>query len=145
MRTTQSILVSAALFVANAAFAGTVFETVVADHTSDTRHIKAELRANIENPELSRAWITTYYVDSTIQDSDGPLPKAEDISVPGLTYSHSANEIMYKSTVCATRAGSKFVPTGRCEILVSKADLVQDSGFKVKKSPGLKVSFNVKQ
>lgn len=145
MNRTTGLLVSAAMLVSSAAFAGTVFEKDIADNSNNNRHLKVEFKANTENPELGRAWIRAYYSESVTMDNDSAPPKAEDIAVPGLSYSASSNQIMYKGVVCADKSGSSFKPTGRCEITTSSTTLSQDNGFTVKKSPGIKISLNVKE
>lgn len=151
-----SLLVAiAALFqISTASAHGAAFEKDIPDQSSTRRHLKVEFKANTENPELARAWLFAYYDQTTMSEKDGSFPQSTEIVVPGLSYSATNKQIVYKkadgsSVVCVDKVDgdhltkASYHETGKCSIDLSKTTINQDNGFHIKNSPAVKISFNI--
>ena len=148
---------SAATFVlvvlARSSFAGSaVFEKNIPDDSTMNRRPRAQFMVNLENPDLKRGWISVSYDESVLMDNETPLPKPVDISVPGLSYSPETKEVIFTKAdgtkvICADKVEKGFFKnfsyndTRKCIIDINKTIVSDDTGFFIKKSPGLKISL----
>ncbi|MGZ3773413.1 MAG: hypothetical protein ACXVCY_02955 [Pseudobdellovibrionaceae bacterium] len=130
------------------------FEKEIPDQSAPDCPMKVKFKVNTENPELNRAWLVAYYDKRSMQESDGPVPKAMDIMVPGLSYSPESKQIVFKKAdgskvICADNVSGgslysvDYTETGKCTINISKTKISQDNGFSIKKIDGAKITLNL--
>ncbi|MGZ3744775.1 MAG: hypothetical protein ACXWRE_07090 [Pseudobdellovibrionaceae bacterium] len=144
------------IFYVSSAFASnTVFEKVIPDDSTMNRRPKSEFMANLQNPELKRAWINVSYDESILMDNESPLPRPVDILVPGLSYSPETKEIIFTKkdgtkVVCADKVEKGFFrnfsysDTKKCLIDISNTTISEDTGFFIKKTHGLQISLIIR-
>lgn len=108
-----------------------------------TRHVEYKTAFKV-NKTLGRAWVViTEINDFNEETTEFDTP----VKVEGLEFNKETNEVIYKSSVCATYTQYKryftLSNTGNCLINTNYSTVEFDDGFYVTKKLKVKFSFDI--